>query len=177
MTGGSNLRARKGCVSIQKSNGRLIGKLPPPGGDPTEPEAGSDSAAVQTTARFDGDEWVLNGEKIYCTAGQRCDAVVVWATMDKNEGKGAIKSFIVSRDTPGMKLVRVEDKMGLRVSDTTAFSLMECRLPHDYILGSPEIARTEEERKKAFGGVMQTFDNTRPRWRPWRLGSPGRHWR
>jgi acyl-CoA dehydrogenase len=128
----------------------------------TEPEAGSDSAAVQTTARLEGDEWVLNGEKIYCTAGQRCDAVVVWATLDRNEGKGAIKSFIVPRDNPGLKLVRVEDKMGLRVSDTAAFSLVECRLPHDHILGSPEIARTEEDRKKAFGGVMQTFDNTRP---------------
>jgi len=128
----------------------------------TEPEAGSDSAAVQTTARLDGDEWVLNGEKIYCTAGQRCDAVVVWATLDKSQGKAAIKSFIVPRDNPGMKLVRVEDKMGLRVSDTAAFSLIECRIPYDHILGSPEIAQTEEERKKAFGGVMQTFDNTRP---------------
>ncbi len=128
----------------------------------TEPEAGSDSAAVQTTARLDGDEWVLNGEKIYCTAGQRCDAVVIWATLDKSQGKAAIKSFIVPRDNPGMKLVRVEDKMGLRVSDTAAFSLIECRIPYDHILGSPEIAQTEEERKKAFGGVMQTFDNTRP---------------
>ena len=128
----------------------------------TEPEAGSDSAAVQTTARLDGDEWVLNGEKIYCTAGQRCDAVVIWATLDKSQGKAAIKSFIVPRDNPGMKLVRVEDKMGLRVSDTAAFSLVDCRIPYDHILGSPEIAQTEEERKKAFGGVMQTFDNTRP---------------
>ena len=128
----------------------------------TEPEAGSDSAAVQTTARRDGGEWVLNGEKIYCTAGQRCDAVVIWATLDKSQGKAAIKSFIVPRDNPGMKLVRVEDKMGLRVSDTAAFSLVDCRIPYDHILGSPEIAQTEEERKKAFGGVMQTFDNTRP---------------
>ncbi|HBC19468.1 MAG TPA: acyl-CoA dehydrogenase, partial [Alcanivorax sp.] len=64
----------------------------------TEPGAGSDSAAVSTTAELDGDEWVLNGEKIYCTAGQRCDAVVVWATLDKSLGKAAIKSFIVPRD-------------------------------------------------------------------------------
>ena len=59
----------------------------------TEPGAGSDSAAVATTAVAEGDEWVLNGEKIYCTAGQRCDAIVVWATLDKSLGKAAIKSL------------------------------------------------------------------------------------
>ena len=128
----------------------------------TEPGAGSDSAAVATTARLDGDEWVLNGEKIYCTAGQRCDAVVVWATLDKSKGKAAIKSFLVSRDNPGMTLVRVEDKMGLRISDTAALSLNDCRIPRENLLGSGEIADTEAARKKAFGGVMQTFDNTRP---------------
>ena len=128
----------------------------------TEPGAGSDSAAISTTARRDGDEWVLNGEKIYCTGGQRCDAVVVWATLDKSLGKAAIKSFIVPRDNPGMQLARVEDKMGLRISDTAALSFTECRIPLDHVLGSAEIADTEAARKKAFGGVMQTFDNTRP---------------
>lgn len=128
----------------------------------TEPGAGSDSAAVATTARLDGDEWVLNGEKIYCTAGQRCDAVVVWATLDKSLGKAAIKSFIVPRDNPNMALVRVEDKMGLRISDTAALSMNDCRIPKENILGSAEVANTEAARKKAFGGVMQTFDNTRP---------------
>lgn len=128
----------------------------------TEPGAGSDSAAVSTTAVLDGDEWVLNGTKIYCTAGQRCDAVVVWATLDKSLGKAAIKSFIVPRDNPGMSLLRVEDKMGLRISDTAALSLEDCRIPKANILGSPDIANTEAARKKAFGGVMQTFDNTRP---------------
>ncbi|WP_101676132.1 acyl-CoA dehydrogenase family protein [Alloalcanivorax mobilis] len=128
----------------------------------TEPGAGSDSAAITTTARRDGDEWVLNGEKIYCTGGQRCDAVVVWATLDKALGKAAIKSFIVPRDNPGMSLVRVEDKMGLRISDTAALAFNECRIPADHVLGSAEIADTEAARKKAFGGVMQTFDNTRP---------------
>ncbi len=128
----------------------------------TEPGAGSDSAAIATTAELDGDEWVLNGEKIYCTGGQRCDAVVVWATLDKRRGKAAIKSFIIERSNPGMKLARVEDKMGLRISDTAALSLENCRIPKGSILGSAEVADTEEARKKAFGGVMQTFDNTRP---------------
>ena len=113
----------------------------------TEPGAGSDSAAVSTSARLDGDEWVLNGEKIYCTAGQRCDAVVVWATLDKSKGKAAIKSFIVPRDNPGMTLVRVEDKMGLRISDTAALSLNDCRIPKANILGSAEVADTEEAQK------------------------------
>ena len=128
----------------------------------TEPGAGSDSAAVQTTAVLDGDEWVINGEKIYATAGQRGDAVVVWATLDKSKGKAAIKSFVVEHGTPGMKVVRCEDKMGLRVSDTAAISFIDCRIPKENILGSAEIADTAEARKKAFGGVMQTFDNTRP---------------
>ena len=128
----------------------------------TEPGAGSDSAAISTTAELDGDDWVLNGEKIYCTGGQRCDAVVVWATLDKRKGKAAIKSFIVPRDNPGLKLARVEDKMGLRISDTAALSLENCRIPKANVLGSAEVADTEEARKKAFGGVMQTFDNTRP---------------
>lgn len=128
----------------------------------TEPGTGSDSANVQTTAKLDGDHWVLNGEKIFCTAGQRGDAVVVWATLDKSKGKAAIKSFVVDQGTPGMTLVRVEHKMGLRISDTAALLFENCRIPKGNLLGSPEIADTEEARKKAFGGVMQTFDNTRP---------------
>ena len=128
----------------------------------TEPGCGSDSAAVKTSAVLDGDEWVLNGEKIFATSASRGDAVVVWATLDKNKGKAAIKSFVVERGTPGMEIVRCEDKMGLRVSDTAAIVFTDCRIPKDNILGSAEIADTAEARKKAFGGVMQTFDNTRP---------------
>lgn len=128
----------------------------------TEPGCGSDSAAVKTTAVLDGDEWVLNGEKIFATSASSGDAVVVWATLDKSKGKAAIKSFVVERGTPGMQVVRCEDKMGLRVSDTAAIVFTDCRIPKSNILGSPEIADTAEARKKAFGGVMQTFDNTRP---------------
>ena len=67
----------------------------------TEPGFGSDSAAVTTTAVLDGDEYVINGEKIYVTAGGRSDAVVVWATLDKSQGRAAIKSFVVAKGTPG----------------------------------------------------------------------------
>src|SRR4051794_12342256 len=123
----------------------------------TEPEAGSDSAAIRTTAVLDGDEYVLNGEKIYVTAGERADLVVVWATLDRSKGRAAIKSFVVERSNPGMKLIRVEDKLGIRASDTAAFSLEDCRVPKEALLGSPEI-----DSKKGFAGVMATFDNTRP---------------
>ncbi|NYJ74218.1 acyl-CoA dehydrogenase family protein [Allobranchiibius huperziae] len=123
----------------------------------TEPEAGSDSGAIRTTAVKDGDDYILNGEKIYVTAGSRADLVVVWATLDRSLGKQAIKSFVVETSNPGMQLVRLEHKLGIRASDTAAFLLQDCRVPARDLLGDPEI-RTEA----GFGGVMQTFDNTRP---------------
>jgi acyl-CoA dehydrogenase len=123
----------------------------------TEPNAGSDSAAIATTARLDGDEWVLNGEKIFVTAGDRADALVVWATLDPSLGRGAIKSFLVPRKAPGLKLVRLDHKMGIRASDTATFLLEDCRVPRENILGSPEI-----DMSKSFAGAMKTFDNTRP---------------
>jgi acyl-CoA dehydrogenase len=123
----------------------------------TEPEAGSDSAAIRTTARLDGDEYVLNGEKIYVTSGDRAELVVVWASLDRSQGRAAIKSFVVERDNPGLKLDRLEHKLGIRASDTANFFLEDCRVPKENLLGDPEIAP-----KGGFLGVMQTFDNTRP---------------
>jgi len=123
----------------------------------TEPEAGSDSAAIRTTAVLDGEEYVLNGEKIYVTSGERADLVVVWATLDRSQGRAAIKSFVVERDNPGLKLDRLEHKLGIRASDTAAFRLEDCRVPKDDMLGSPDI-----NIKQGFAGAMQTFDNTRP---------------
>lgn len=128
----------------------------------TEPGTGSDSANVSTTAVLDGDEWVLNGEKIFVTDGERCDVIVVWATLDKSLGKAAIKSFLVEKGTPGCEVTRLEHKLGIRASDTASISFNDCRIPKENILGNPEVAKNAEERKKAFGGVMQTFDNTRP---------------
>jgi acyl-CoA dehydrogenase len=125
----------------------------------TEPEAGSDSAAIRTSARWDEDEqeYVLNGEKIFVTSGDRADLIVVWATLDPSQGRAAIKSFVVERDNPGLKLDRLEHKLGIRASDTANFVLDDCRVPKENLLGSPEIAP-----KGGFAGVMQTFDNTRP---------------
>ncbi|TCC19310.1 acyl-CoA dehydrogenase family protein [Kribbella sindirgiensis] len=121
----------------------------------TEPGCGSDSAGIQTTARLDGDAYVLDGEKIFVTAGGRCDAVVVWATLDKSLGRAAIKSFVVMKDTPGMTVERLEHKLGIRASDTATIRFENCRVPVENLLGSADI-------DKGFAGVMQTFDNTRP---------------
>ncbi len=123
----------------------------------TEPDCGSDSAAIRTTARKDGDSYVLNGEKIFVTSGARADCVVVWASLDLAKGRAAIKSFVVEWGTPGMELVRLEKKLGIRASDTAAIRLDNCRVPAANLLGSPEI-----DTDKGFAGVMQTFDNTRP---------------
>lgn len=123
----------------------------------TEPGAGSDSAAIRTRARKDGDEYVLNGEKIFVTAGGRSDTVVVWATLDPEAGRAAIKSFVVKKDNPGLEVVRLDHKLGIRASDTATIRLNDCRVPKQDLLGSPEI-----DVKRSFAGAMKTFDNTRP---------------
>ncbi|GIW45016.1 MAG: acyl-CoA dehydrogenase [Candidatus Binatia bacterium] len=129
----------------------------------TEPHCGSDTAAITTTAVRDGDHWVLNGTKIFVTSGkmaaQESDGfVVVWATVDKSAGRAGIKAFVVERGTPGMTVVKVEDKMGIRASDTAMIVFENCRIPLDNILGSPEVQRSTE----GFKGAMATFDATRP---------------
>ncbi len=123
----------------------------------TEPEAGSDAGAIRTTATRDGAHYVLNGEKIFVTSGERADVVVVWATLDRALGRRAIKSFVVERSNPGMTLVRLEHKLGIRASDTAAFVLDNCRVPASALLGDPDIAAED-----GFAGAMETFDNTRP---------------
>ena len=123
----------------------------------TEPGFGSDSAAVSTTAKLDGDEYVINGEKIFVTAGSRATHIVVWATLDKSKGRAAIKSFIVPREHPGVTVERLENKLGIKGSDTAVIRFENARIPKDNLLGNPEV-----EPGKGFSGVMETFDNTRP---------------
>src|SRR3990167_2895307 len=123
----------------------------------TEPGCGSDSAAIRTTAIKDGEHYVLNGEKIFVTSGERADSVVVWATLDKGLGRAAIKSFGGEPGTPGMSGARLEKKLGIKASDTAAISFVDCRVPAANLLGNPEI-----DVQKGFAGVMETFDNTRP---------------
>lgn len=123
----------------------------------TEPGFGSDSAAISTTAVKDGDAYVLNGEKIFVTSGDRADSVVVWATLDKSKGRAAIKSFVVPKSLPGIRVERLEHKLGIRASDTAVIVLDNCRVPAENLLGDPEI-----DTSKGFAGAMATFDNTRP---------------
>ena len=137
----------------------------------TEAGAGSDAAAIETTAEFDeaSEEWVLNGTKIFCTAGEGASAVeggfiVVWATIDKSAGRGGIKSFVVPAGTPGLELVGLEKKLGIRASDTATLSLENCRVPKDHILGSAEVRKKgpTQSGDKGFKGAMATFDASRP---------------
>ncbi len=123
----------------------------------TEPGTGSDSANIATTATKDGDEYIINGEKIYITSGECADSIVVWATLDKSMGRAAIKSFVVEKGTPGMKLERLEHKLGIRASDTAAITFTDCRIPAANLLGSADV-----DDKQGFAGAMSTFDNTRP---------------
>jgi acyl-CoA dehydrogenase len=123
----------------------------------TENSFGSDSAAVSTTAKLDGDEYVINGEKIFVTAGSRASHIVVWATLDKSKGRAAIKSFIVPREHPGVTVERLEHKLGIKASDTAVIRFDNARIPKDNLLGDPDI-----HADKGFAGVMETFDNTRP---------------
>ena len=137
----------------------------------TEPSAGSDSAAIQTTADFDEAtrEWVLNGTKIFCTAGEGASQdegglVVVWATVDREAGRGGIKSFVVPARTPGMKLVGLEHKLGIRASDTATLVFEDCRVPEANLLGRREVRKRDPKQTgdKGFKGAMATFDASRP---------------
>ena len=130
----------------------------------TEPSCGSDSAAITTTAVRQGDHWVLNGTKIFCTSGHRAldkseGFVVVWATVDKAGGRAGIKAFVVEAGTPGVTVTKVEDKLGIRASDTATLVLEDCKIPLDNLLGSADV---KSESSEGFKGVMATFDATRP---------------
>lgn len=135
----------------------------------TEPGAGSDTSAISTTATLDEEtnEWVLNGEKIFCTSGklalEESDGLVVtWATVDKSAGRAGIKSFVVEAGTPGVTVTKQEIKHGIRASDTVAITFADARIPYDNILGSPEVRKRDPSSKKGFKGAMKTFDASRP---------------
>jgi acyl-CoA dehydrogenase len=137
----------------------------------TEPGAGSDSAAIETTATRDGDHYVLNGTKIFCTGGDGAATspagfVVVWATVDKSAGRGGIKAFVVPSGTPGMSIVGLERKLGIRASDTATLRFENCRVPRANLLGAETVKRDDADAKqtgdKGFKGAMATFDASRP---------------
>ena len=102
----------------------------------TEPSAGSDASGTKTTAVLDGDEWVLNGSKIFITHGSVGEVAVILAVTDKSKGHRGISSFIVERDTPGYSTGTKENKLGLRASDTAEIVLQDCRIPRENLLGN-----------------------------------------
>jgi acyl-CoA dehydrogenase len=124
----------------------------------TEPGAGSDVSAIDTTAVKQGGQWVLNGTKIFCTNGASADVVVVWATVDRSKGKDGIRAFVVEKGTPGFRVGRLEHKLGIRASETAELVLEDCRIPAENLLGE----ENPSAEKKGFKGAMATFDMTRP---------------
>jgi butyryl-CoA dehydrogenase len=102
----------------------------------TEPQAGSDASNLRTTARRDGDHYVINGAKQFITSGQNGQLIILFAVTDPNAGKKGITAFIVPTDTPGYEVVRVEDKLGQHSSDTCQLAFNDMRIPADLRLGA-----------------------------------------
>ncbi len=102
----------------------------------TEPNAGTDAAGQQTIAVLDGDEYILNGTKIFITNGGQADVYIVMAMTDKTKGTRGISAFIVEADTPGFTIGKIEDKLGIRGSATTELVFQNCRVPKENLLGS-----------------------------------------
>ncbi len=135
----------------------------------TEAGAGSDTSAIRTRAVLDqaANEWIINGEKIFVTGGDKSFTeyeklgkgfIVVWASIDPTAGRAGMRAFVVESGTPGVRIAKLEHKMGIRVSDTAAIVLQDARVPFDHLLGSP----TVEQSTEGFKGAMATFDATRP---------------
>jgi acyl-CoA dehydrogenase len=126
----------------------------------TESHAGSDTAAIKTTAVREGDDWVLNGEKIFVTGGNKSlvdtpGFVVIWATIDPEAGRKGIRSFVVEADTPGCTVTKLEKKLGIRSSDTASIVLQDCRIPFENMLGTVERKKKSTE---GYKGVLRTFE-------------------
>lgn len=101
----------------------------------TEPQAGSEANNLRTKAVEDGDHWVLNGSKQFISNAKRAGLAIVFAVTDPELGKKGLSAFLVPTDTPGFEVERMEQKMGLRASDTCAISLVNCRIPKENMLG------------------------------------------
>jgi len=121
----------------------------------TEAAAGSDVARIRTTARKEGDHYVLDGNKMFITNGGRAKWVVVFATVDPDAGRAGQRAFVVEKGTPGFTIGRIEKKMGLTASETATLFFEDCRVPAENMLGA-------NQGKEGFKAAMSTFDITRP---------------
>jgi acyl-CoA dehydrogenase len=134
----------------------------------TEAGAGSDVKSLRTTAKLDGDEWVLNGTKVFISNGGIADVTVVVATVDPELGHRGQASFVVPKGTPGLSQGKKEDKIGIRASQTAEVVLEDCRIPVDYLLGGMEKLEKKLERARSgqstgrASGALATFEITRP---------------
>lgn len=118
----------------------------------TEANAGSDAGATQTTAKLDGDEWVINGSKTFITHGSVGDIAVILASTDKSKKQRGITAFIIEKETPGFSPGTKENKLGLRASDTAEMFFEDCRIPKENQLG---------ELNRAFYDTMKVLDGGR----------------
>jgi acyl-CoA dehydrogenase len=134
----------------------------------TEPGAGSDVRSLKTTARQDGDEWVLDGTKVFITNGGIADVTVVVATVDPELGHRGQASFVVPKGTPGLSMGKKESKLGIRASQTSEVVLEDCRVPMEHLLGGYEKLQRKLERARSgastgrSSGALATFELTRP---------------
>jgi acyl-CoA dehydrogenase len=133
----------------------------------TEAGAGSDVKSLRTTAKLDGDEWVLNGTKVFISNGGIADVNVVVATIDPELGHRGQASFVVPKDTPGLSQGKKEDKLGIRASHTGEVVLEDCRVPMEYLLGGKDKLERKLERARSgqssgSSGALATFEVTRP---------------
>jgi acyl-CoA dehydrogenase len=126
----------------------------------TEPGAGSDVAGIATTAVKDGDDYVLNGTKCFITNGARAVWTVIFATVDRSQGRTGHRAFVVEKETPGFRVGHIEKKMGLHAQETAELVLEDCRVPRDNLLGGE--AYYEKKGASGFKIAMAFFDTTRP---------------
>jgi acyl-CoA dehydrogenase len=133
----------------------------------TEPQAGSDVKSLRTTAKRDGDDWILNGTKTFISNGGIADVTVVVATVEPELGHRGQASFIVTKDNPGLRLGKKESKLGIRASQTAEIVLEDCRVPGDHLLGGEEklqrkLERARSGKRSGSSGALATFEMTRP---------------
>jgi len=134
----------------------------------TEAGAGSDVKSLRTTAKRDGDEWVLNGTKVFISNGGIADVHVVVATVDPELGHRGQASFVVARGTPGISQGKKETKIGIRASHTAEVVLDDCRIPLENLLGGMEKLERKLERARSgessgrASNALATFELTRP---------------